>query len=354
MVSRPVAFSFSAPFSQLFHPSSGHYCEYPILNMPDKRVRFDLKSWLGFAFLFFTLQTCSDPFAFNIQAEEQKLVVDGFITNQFKQHLVRLSFTTSRIEDIPILNPVVVAQVELHNDQGAVIQLEGDRRGNFFTPPFRAEEGRAYQLVVRVGSESYRSSMESLPEANRTPDLQLAVDDRDYRDIIQGSLVINRQGLSIAARIDKDVISNGRQVYYQWFVSDCRLTNLPDNPQGRLCQVFGDIQRESRLHLHEDKFIPGQENESYFNELIWFPKPNSANIGDFLVIEIDQMIISEKAHEYWSGVEELIESSGTIFDPTPFRILGNVVQESTGNPTLGFFGVYREAGNWERLTPVGF
>lgn len=322
--------------------------------MVNKRVKFDFKSWMCIVLLFFAVQNCSDPFAFNIVADEERLVVDGFITNQLKQHLVRLSLTTSRIEDVPILNPVVTAQVFLQDDRGINIPLQGDGRGNYLTPVLQAEEDRAYRLVVQVGDETYQSGMESLPEAEYTPDLQIVSDDRDYRNIIQGSLVINRQGLSISAQINKDVISNGRNVHYQWFFSDCRLTNLPDNAPNRLCQVFGDIFRESRLHLHEDKFIAGSENVSYFHELNWIPKPNSANIGDFLVIEIDQMIISEKAYEYWSAVEELIESSGTIFDPTPFRILGNIKQVSSGKTSLGFFGVYREAGNWERLTPVGF
>ncbi len=298
--------------------------------------------------------SCSEPIEFNFESEEDVLVVDGFITNQFKQHLIRLSFTSSKVDNIPIPNPARFARVELHNDQGEVFVLQNGGNGNYLTPAMFAEEGRSYQLRVEVNGKVYISEFEELPKAGPTPELEIAINDQDFRNIQQGSLIINRRGASIHAVIDKTATSNKNNVHYQWFVSDCRDFSNTPGLSSRICSVFGDITREPQLYLHRDPYIAGSVDLNYSYELTWIPKPLEGNVSGTLVVEIDQFIISQKAFEYWSDINETIVSRGTLFSPAVTRIFGNIKEESTGHLTLGFFGVYGEASTWRRIRLGGF
>lgn len=310
---------------------------------------------LGFCLLTgLAIQGCREPIDFDIVAEERELIVDGFITDQFNSHLIRLSYTASVVDNIAPPNPATGAIVEIYDDLGNLFEVHEDRRGNYYTTAMRAEEGRAYQIVVTLNQSTYRSSFEALPPATRTPNLEIFWDTEDYREVQQGSLFINRQGLSVNARIDKSVIVDRQPVYYQWFVSYCRREVPLSGNSARNCLVFGDITRPPQLYLHKDNYIPGLENTSYLTELNWFPKPNRFVITDVLVVEVDQFLMNASAFDFWSRVQNSIESRGTLFDPAGASILGNVEDTSTGNLTLGYFGVYREAGNWEKFIANGF
>ncbi len=303
--------------------------------------------------LALTIQSCREPYEINIVAEDQQLVVDGFITDQLDSHLVRLSYTSSVLDNITIPNPAFADRVELHDDLGTVMPLRAHRNGEYYTPVFQAEEERAYRIVVTLGDEVYQSTFESLPEVSTTPSLQVNVT-TDDRNIVQGSALIRREGLVISAQIDKSILVDQKPAYYQWFLSDCRPEFPVRSAITRNCNVFNDISRGTALYLHQDNYLANLQNVSYSNELTWIARPNSLNVSRALVIEIDQLLLSAKAYDFWSRVQNAIESNGTIFDPTGARILGNIENTKTGEATLGFFGVYRESAIWEQLIIPGY
>ena len=316
-----------------------------------KKLILQLRNWLSFLALFLTVQDCSEPFEFDIVAEESVLVVDGFITNQLKEHLIRLSYTSSVIDNFTILNPVRSAQVSIIDDQGVRLRLSSNRNGDYFTPVFAAEEGRSYQLTVELGGRTYQSPFVSLPAVSSPPRFDVVLDAQDFREVISGTSLIRRRGASISAAINKNTIEDRQSVHYQWFVSDCR-ERIP-RPDGRFCDIY-DNRRKPQLYLHRDKYIDGLENVQYNQELTWIPKPLNSDFDDAMIVEIDQFVISQDAYEFWSIISNAIESTGTIFDPVGSRYIGNIEDTSSGNHTLGFFGVYWEANDYERIIIPGF
>ena len=307
-----------------------------------------LKTWLLLSLLLVTIQDCSEPFEFDVAAEESTLVVDGFITNQLKEHLIRLSYTASRTGNISAVNPVRNGVVTLVDDLGNSWPVRHDRAQRYLTPPMQAEAGRSYQIIVEVNGKTYQSSFETLPNVSFTPNLEISFTTQDYRQYFQGSLFVNKQGLSISAKINKSVISNREPVRYQWYLNTCRI----ELPSGRSCSIYDDASRSTQLYLHQDNYVEGLESLQYFKELTWIPKPLNSSIP--LIVEIDQFIMSEKAYALWSKINNAIESKGTVFDPAPSRYLGNIEDMATGELTLGFFGVYYEASNYEKIVVPGF
>ena len=292
------------------------------------------------------LQTsCTEPITFEFDLPPDDLVVDGFITDVYKRHLIRLSLSSRLEENVPIKRPVFDATVQIVDDLGNVILLETgqDGDGHFITPFMTANADRAYKIVVNYNGESYESTFEELPTESFAPDLNLRSDSFDIREVIQGSLIIPRRGTSIFAQLQK----TDRTVHYQWFVSRCipDLSNGPLPIDQRYCSVLNNL-RKPVIRIYQDLYLEGLEGKEHEYELAWMIPKVSREL-----VEIDQFLISEKAYNYWLDIKQSVENLDGIFASTPSTIVGNIENMESGESTLGFFGVYREA-NWGRVVVV--
>lgn len=64
-------------------------------------------------------------------------------------------------------------------------------------------------------------------------------------------------------------------------------------------------------------------------------------------ILVNQLAISSKAYDYWQQLKKNTESLGTLFDPQPSQVIGNVYNED-GEEVLGYF--YATTVTQKRLT----
>jgi hypothetical protein len=97
---------------------------------------------------------CTEKIDWELQYQEEKLiVVDGKITNEMKQHEVKLTRPVFKINGEPV--PVSGAVVEINNGQ-MIHQLTEDplRPGVYLTSPdFAGEVNRGYQLRIGYGGK---------------------------------------------------------------------------------------------------------------------------------------------------------------------------------------------------------
>ena len=63
-------------------------------------------------------------------------------------------------------------------------------------------------------------------------------------------------------------------------------------------------------------------------------------------IDATLLTVNEKAFDYWQNIKDQIDRTGGLFDANSNTIQGNVVNISSDNIPLGFFGVYREVENY--------
>jgi len=56
-------------------------------------------------------------------------------------------------------------------------------------------------------------------------------------------------------------------------------------------------------------------------------------------VEVKQLSLSEEAFRYWSSIETQVSSTGSIFDPPPVAIPGNITNcTHPDDIAFGFFG----------------
>ncbi len=129
----------------------------------------------------FVFTGCEEVVDRPIQRGDQLLVVDGVLTNELKQHHVRLSWSVATPNDAP--DPVSGAIVEIYDGYTSVfLQEDPLKKGDYITPNLRAVFGQTYTLHIKYNGKEYFAQDNSTPVEPMNP--------LSYR-AVSGGYVIN-------------------------------------------------------------------------------------------------------------------------------------------------------------------
>ncbi len=127
------------------------------------RKYFLLKQLLtGILFLFLLSSCFQDVIDIDFSEIDSQLVVEGKITNEYKQHEVFLHFTT-RYENRNEMPPAVGAIVTITDNEGGIINLDEITPGKYQTPLVEGIPGRTYTLNINHNGEKF-TSVSKMPE----------------------------------------------------------------------------------------------------------------------------------------------------------------------------------------------
>jgi hypothetical protein len=301
---------------------------------------------LLFVLLIFPL-SCIDPYNIELEQGEQLLTVEGFITNDFGPHAIRLtrSDTYGSVFE-GLIRPVRQATVNVRDSQGLVTFLSETDPGVYVTPnDFFAKPGLSYTLQIRLlDGKEYTSFPEKInPVA--------PIDSVSYRSlrIATDNRLEDRIGIQLVAHFKDPSDQNN---FYYWrtnpgmyvVVANPELYTLPPdhptNPRGSApkdCCAICYLVENNRLQ----NFALASDED--FNGLstrlpISFIEDNGLRFKDTYRAEILQMGISAGAHRFLRLVDQQLSITGSVFDQPPANIRGNII--SLDNPdevVLGYF-----------------
>ena len=289
--------------------------------------------------IFLIVMGCRDPFDFDYSQEfEPRVVIEGFISDRDTLHNVKVSFSTS-INKRGLIETQFVsdADVRIQDDQGGMAVLRHDQAGIYQTTPnFRAVEGRSYQLIVTLANgTAYRSAVKSLPAAAPARmDLQM-------RPVIRPGTVNNKtvevEGAQIYTRIEKGT----QRHFYQWLVYHYYIFEA-DAADSLAPEKFCYVKEfdETQVLLLQDNPLQSGGIPSYQYEVDFIP--NDSKLEHDFGFQGHLLTMNEEDFNYWDQARKLSQNSGSVFDAAPFSIEGNITDEASGEPVLGYFGVYRE------------
>lgn len=281
------------------------------------------------------LTSCIDEIDLPIRVEKPKLVVDGLITNENTQYVVKLSFTGKYQNSLatPANLALNGAKVTITDDRGRKTDLKQDvlELGTYRTidPSFVGTIGYSYKLEVTLPSgDKYSTKPERMNDV--APILNLSY---EFKNI-----VANNQTDAYQVYLDtKD--PGEQQNFYRWSAYGYSRWEST----GALCSAFGPTicfqycwvpTDYPQVLLYSDASING----NFIKKVPVFLSPIRA-IGNHF-IEVTQYSLSKDAYTFWSLYEEQRKRVGTIFDPQPAPIEGNLINET--DPTdiaLGYFSV---------------
>ncbi|MFK7923018.1 MAG: DUF4249 domain-containing protein [Bacteroidia bacterium] len=276
---------------------------------------------------------CIDEVDFPIEREDPIIFVDGMIADSLTTYKIRLGYSAEIGEgNDNILIPIIDAVVEVHDDQGNVVNFESDGTG-FYLAEMEGVPGRSYQLKARVsGGQQIESEMQILPQAIPLGRITSEVKIEEFLNNFNN--LSTRESLILKV---SSSIPSGERPYLRWRVSgqyEFR-EGYPGALNTKWCYA-PDIVDLNQLNILSSRLLGG--NELRDQEILL--TDYNYRFAYMYCFHVQQLRISEQEFNYWSQVDLLLNRSGSLFDPPPGSIKGNMYDlEDKNQPVLGFFSV---------------
>ena len=282
-----------------------------------------------------SLLACVEEVQLPPRSVASRLVVEGLITNEPPPYSIKLTYTgvyNSLLygqQEIPV-NGAAVSITEVGG--GRTVQLQQDPITPFFywqrDPSFVGTVGKSYQLTVELADGTrYVSEPEPLAEVPPIDRIYAEYHPRPNDDFFSP----DRYDVLLDTQ-DPDTPGN----YYRWsgygYVPRFS-TGEPRGFAGVCCQYCFYPIYGSGSDVQSDALINGKaiSRRPVHSSPIYYPGQH--------FIEIRQYSISKNAYQFWTRFEEQRKRTGSLFDPLPASIEGNVRNASDSTQlALGYFG----------------
>ncbi|WP_460976040.1 DUF4249 domain-containing protein [Spirosoma knui] len=296
--------------------------------------RYLLQQGAAGCLLAYVLWSCVDQVDLPIRQTERRLVVDGLITDEAPPYPIKLTYSGNLSRSLLIPDELVIngASVTVEDNLGNQAQLLQDP----LTPAFywlrderlRGVPGRLYTLRVTLPDGSQYVSRPELMAP--VPPIERLY--AEYQESDPNTIQFNTFQVKIDTR---DPATSGNFYRWQamcympiWGGSDPLGFYNNVSAPGRYAPFYGTL-----TNVLSDQLINGNRIEG---QLVLVP-PLVALGTQYA--EVRQYSLSREAYQYWLLYQEQLSRSGTIFDPQPASIEGNVRSVADTNKlALGYFG----------------
>jgi hypothetical protein len=302
---------------------------------------------VSFFFLMILGFSCIDIFPFESAEPEGLLNVEGFVTTLPKAHVIRLSRADKfGPEFIGLNRPITTASVLIKDDVGNVELLEHSESGLYLTrSDFAAQIGRKYNLEIQlIDGSRYISKPEEVLEV---PPL----DSVAYNAIsIPSTDRLNDEiGVEIVGHFQDPA---DQQNFYFWnvLVSDYQLIAEPENNHNgpnhptcprcpnplECCRVCyrSELPKPTNIITTDDTDFNG----NYQSRRIAYIRDNGLRFKGIYRLDMQHLSVSQEAHRYLKLIGQQLNLTGSVFDPPPANIRGNLYNlDNIEEQVLGYF-----------------
>ncbi len=271
--------------------------------------------------LIISCTSCVYPYDPDISKYENLLVVDGELTNLPGPYLVKLTRTYADYQRKG--KAVCGAQLKFIENTGREIKLSETDNGVYATTDssFVGIVGNSYKLQIVLDDVTYESDFETIKKP-------IPIEQ------IYWQYNTNENGVNLLVDAH-DPINNTH--FYAWdyeetWKFEVPLTNFYEHPEWKVCYKYAnnvkiDIastanRKNDIVKGHSLKFISEETNRLYYR----------------YTILVKQFSLSESAYKYFKDLANLNYNQGTLFDPIPGPVTGNINNLSEEDaPILGYF-----------------
>ncbi len=292
----------------------------------------------SFLLLFLGLTACVEPITFDQEEAASYLVVDGLIlpgTSPLSVRLTRSSaFGTFR-------QPVTGAQLMLYDEAGQYECYEEveTEPGLYHLQPalITVETGSGYFIEIILKDESvYRSMLEIVPPL-------LSPDSLSYditTEVVTDPTGAVQERNFINMYVHSPLPSTSEAVYLRWQVSEAySFMDLTCHPldNSETCYFDKGISEPQNLLLFSNEDTDAHYLTKFpLISQVLFPTLEYEGRHYF---NVHQYAITQQAFQYWKDVEQVLSIGGTLFDPPPAGIQGNIYNTADDSElVLGYVG----------------
>ncbi len=290
--------------------------------------------WKSLVLILTSVVGCVDSVPLTSIKYDQALVIEGYISSDFKQQVIRISRTSPL--NVQQFLPESGATVTVHDDQGSVFQTIESQSGIYLTLPFAGIVGRSYQLrITTKEGKSYTSEEIKLkdvpeigsiyatypsPEPYASDGIQIYLDSPDP------------SRLTTYYRWEYEYTYEIQTPYPSRFIwLGGNNVNIRELPVDRCWHSD-----TSRVTLIQDNSHLEQPGVKAF-PLKFIPADGRDLVVKYSIL-VRQYPLDEPMYRYWNQLKKINESQGTLFDIQPGIVKGNVYAiGNSGETVLGYF-----------------
>ena len=256
---------------------------------------------------------CVDPFNAQVTEQRNEIVVQGMITDLPPPYTVTISETSNYSRNISGFTTFVSqATVMVCDDLGTCIPFYELSKGKYETTasaPMGAP-GRYYHVEIET-KDGRR--IESVPELLKaSPEIAKVYSEYDIASV-------QREGFQVYADTQDPA---GENNFYRW-------ETIGYFPYSEKC--FYVIPGSNTLFVDSDKNRDGKVISRVHLRDVAF------NRRDYYVVEVYQYALSGDAFQFFNRIKNQSASTGSIFDPPPTFIDGNMRSINSDESVLGYF-----------------
>jgi hypothetical protein len=292
----------------------------------------NLKSFV-YLLIIGSVTSCIEEVKLPIRNETARLVVEGMITNEPLPYAVKLTysgaFQTTR--ELPPELYVSNATVTISDDLGKTVSLFPLGQGIYQTTDssYVGTVGRSYTLTVETSEgKKYVSQPEKLLPVAPIDSLTFEF----YNNDVTTEGKYNGYKVYVNTR---DPAETGN--YYRWTgygYSRVHSTGVPCSlGSPNICNDYcWQPNFSTEVHILSDAAINGRpiRNQYAFFSPIYTTGPH--------LVEVSQLSMTREAYQFWRLYQEQQTRVGSILDPLPAPIIGNVANANDSQElALGYF-----------------
>jgi len=281
--------------------------------------------------LILGLLGCIEPFEPEVIDFKSVLVVDGFISDRPGPSMIKLTSTT-RIDDSSP-SPESGASVYLADQKGLEYCFEETEPGVYQsdTSVFRGKAGETYVLkITRANGAEYQSDEVTLKP---TPPIDSVYFQQQQRLTETTGEVLD--GIQIL--VDSHDPSGSSQYYrYEWIETYEIRVPYPDFDAKPSVQFCYNSDTSKNIIVYSTRNLAADQVSAFE---VHYVSTVSYKLRTKYSLLVRQYAIDEKAFKYWTELQRTSENLGTLFDPLPYELRGNISNVSDADePVLGYFG----------------
>ncbi|MBX0292675.1 DUF4249 domain-containing protein [Hymenobacter sp. HSC-4F20] len=295
-----------------------------------RRLLFPLS---GYLVLLLAVGSCVQEYLPEvINSTESYLVVDGFINGQGVS-TIRLSKTVHLTTQNGFPSETK-ATVAIQSQSGQRYPLTENEPGVYVTASQQLPANEQYRLHIRTaGGREYASDYTLL---KHTPAL----------DRFEGQIQANGLQIYVSAHDEQ-----AQTRYYRWeyeetwaFTSAFRSTLTFDGQRvvPRTENIYNCWRTQNSMAINTFSTVRLSQDAVRDYRLLFIPA-SSGRLQSLYSLRVRQYALSAEEFDYWEAVKKNTENIGTLFDPLPSQVQGNVHSlTDPDEPVLGFVGATTE------------
>ena len=285
-----------------------------------------------------------------VNTDEGYLVIDGFLNVGSDTSRIELSHTQNANATTAVTKETS-SVVSVEEENGATYAFTEKGNGSYFLPPRQFNQAVKYRLRVKtVNGKEYLSDY---VEVKSTPPI----------DNIEGK-VDPRQDAMVMYVNTHDATNNTR--FYRWkfeetweyrtaFFSSLEIVKKPTGDDYEIGSRKADINLCYRT-LKSANILLGSTiklSQDIIKDLPLTAVPISSNKLYFKYsILVKQYGLTQDAFEYWTSLAKTTEGTGSLFDPLPSQVTGNIKNTADAQELVfGYFSASVEQKRRIFLTP---